>query len=739
MVIRRKKIKLLIDRALANNFWRQIGILAMLLFALLVLSYVFVILSGSNWKGFCIEKNLNPWLLPIYLLIDTNALNTLYVGCNGHGWMLFASCIIYLIGLFIFNGMIIGIITNAIEIRVEKHNDGLLHYLQSGHYIIMGYDDMVPSIINDVFRKPDNHNADILIMTSVDAKTIRERLRKSVARNQMERIFISYGQRTSKEYYKEIRLEHSKEIFIVGKRDHSAHDAMNVECAENVFAYLKENKSLDGPKRITCVFEDIDTYAAFKTTEIFQKQLKDLDVEFMPYNFYTGWAKQVFVTRSYREKMNVEKTIPYPTMYGDGIGLESDKFVHLVFVGTSNFSVAFAMEAAHLLHFPNFERDNSLRTRITFIDINADEELKLFSTRNRHFFEVQPYFFQDTTAEELSIKKYLNITPSYSIISPLDIKRKRMTEMLSYEMEHSGFLDVEFEFVKGDVFSSSVQKLIKEWATDKQQYLSLFLAMAEQRKNFIIAMNMPDEVYDKGVNIFIRQNRADDFVTNLRESDDKNEDNTDKRIVYSYVEDDCLKETKCKGRYAHIYPFGMEDLAYFSDTQSLQRAKLINYLYCESENYRFPDILVLNSIPEEELWKKADRHWKEISVANKWSNLYVAYGITCKLDLLRNMRELDKNDHSWDLSELSYDEIDCLAKVEHNRWNVEKLLMGYRKAHRNEDRYEYPAFADSFKDNKKKLYIHSDIRPFDNLDDIRQMDYEIVKYIPWILKMTSDE
>ena len=723
MTQKRSRLKLFIDRALANNFCQQMGILAVLLVQALILSYIFLALSGSDWRTFCTAKDLSPWLLPIYLLIDTNALNTLYIGGNVHGWMLFACSITYIIGLFIFNGMIIGIITNAIEHRVEYHRDGLLHYLKSGHYVIMGYDDMVPSIINDIFMAEKNKDADILILTSVNANIIRERLRKSVARNQMEHIFINYGQRTSKEDFKDICLEHSKEIFIVGKRDLSAHDAMNVECTENVFAYLKENKSPDGPKRITCVFEDLDTYAAFKTTEIFQKHLKELNIEFMPYNFYTGWAKQVFVTKSYREKMSVEQTLPYPTVYGDGIGPESDKYVHLVFVGTSNFSVAFAMEAAHMLHFPNFERDNTKRTRITFIDLNADEELKLFSTRNRHFFEVQPYYYLDTTTEISAEQKTESV---------------QMTDLLSKDyLAQTDFLDVEFEFIKGDVFSRTVQQLIKEWATDGQQHLSLFFAMTEQRKNFVIGMNMPDEVYDNGINIFIRQDKADDFVTSLREADDKNDDGTDKIISYSHVEDGRLVKTSRKGRYAHIYPFGMADMAYFSDVQSLKRAKLINYLYMNSDNNRFPDKLILNDIPAEQIWQRADALWKTISVADKWSNLYSAYSISCKLDLLRTMRGLGKDNHSRDLSPLSYEEENHLAKVEHNRWNVEKLLMGFRKARKNEDRHKYPPFSDDFKVNKKKLYIHSDIRPFKNLDDIRQMDYEIVKYIPWILQMTS--
>ena len=722
MTRQRNRLKLIIDRALANSFWRQIGILAILFVVLLVLSYSFVILSGSNWKEFCADKKLNSWLLPIYLLIDTNALNNLYIGSNSHGWMLFASCIIYLIGLFIFNGMIIGIITNAIENRVKKHNNGLLHYLRSGHYIIMGYDDMVPSIINDIFRNPGNAEANILLLTSVDANTIRERLRKSVAKDKMDQIFINYGQRTSKEYYKEIRLENSKEVFIVGKRDHSAHDAVNVECAENVFAYLRENKSPIGPRRITCVFEDLDTYAAFKTTEIFQGLTKDLNIEFLPYNFYTGWARQVFIARSYREKMNSETAIPYPSVYGEGLTSESDKFVHLVFVGTSNFSVAFAMEAAHLLHFPNFEKDNSLKTRITFIDQNADDELQLFSTRNRHFFEVQPYYYQD-------ISEIYNPYAKYT----------RKKNLLSKAIGQHDFLDVEFEFIKGDVFSPNVQKLIRKWSVDKKQCLSLFFAMSDQRKNFIIGMNMPDEVYDNGINVFIRQNRADDFVTSLRRADAEDDNGNIKKINYHYAENEHLKEKEREGRYAHIYPFGMEDMAYFSDELALRQAKLINYLYWTSENNRFKDTLILNGFSTETLWREAERYWSECKVAEKWSNLYAAYSITCKLDTLRVMRNLKANDHSKDLQTLSYKEEEELAAVEHNRWNVEKLLMGYRKARPEEDKYLHPAFASDFKSNKKELYIHHDIRPFKDLDDIQQMDYEIVKYIPWILMMTFNK
>ena len=516
-----------------------------------------------------------------------------------------------------------------------------------------------------------------------------------------------------KDNYKDIHLEASKEVYIVGYRNLSAHDAINVECLDSMAAYFKKGNFQQKPKRIICVFEDLDTYAAFKTTEIF-RNFGELGIDLIPYNFYAGWAMQVFVRRYYLEKNNPNEKHYYPTVYRNGITPEDEKFVHLVFVGTSNFSVAFAMEAANLLHFPNFEANNSLRTRITFIEKNADEEMKIFTTRNRHFFEIQPYYYRD-------------MSEGYRC-------NELKENLLLASLKQQGFLDVEFEFIKGDVYSSDVQRLIKEWATDhnEKQYLSVFLAMADQRNNFIMGMNMPDEVYDNAVPVFIRQDRADDFVTNLRD-EDKGE------IDYYSMVDERLKKTKREGRYANIYPFGMDDMAYCSDERVVKRAKLINYLYCNSSNNRFPSTLTLNARSNEILWKEVEIEWKKLKVAEKWSNLYAAYSIPCKMDSLRAMRGLDKNDTSKDLSPILYDEQEHIAAVEHNRWNVEKLLMGYRKARPNEDRYDYPAQFDSFKKNKKQLFIHSDIRPFDDLDEIRQMDYEIVKYIPWILKMTSNE
>lgn len=671
-----RKRRLWFDRLLSESLWKQFAILAAVLFVLFWLSWFFLHISGCDWQDFA-TGNIPEWLLPLYLLIDTNAFNNLYIK-GVHGWALFFSTITYVIGLFIFNGAIIAIITNAIGQRVSNHREGYLHYLKSGHYIIMGYDDMVPSIVTHIFEK--DKEAYVLILSATESPVICEKLKRVFNEKQLKHIIINYGHRVSIDYYKDIHLESAEEVYIVGLRSLPAHDAINVECVKSICHYLDTPSVTVRPARIVCVFKDLDTYAAFKTSDIFSDEMRHLEIEFIPYNFYTGWAKQVFVKRCYSGGR-------YPAVYGKGIKPDDEKHVHLVFVGTTNFAVAFAMEAAHLLHFPNFIKHPSQKTLITFIDLNANKEKEEFVTRNRHLFE--------------------------ALGAP------------------SGFLDIEFEFIEGNVFSESIQDNIRRWAKDNTQSLSIFLAMADQRENFVMGMNMPDEVYEHEVPIFIRQDKSDNLVTNLRNADNK-------LLQYAWVDDNGeLKKENRKARYANIYPFGMNDSAYCADDRALTQAKLINYLYATADydRHKFKGALVLETMSRNQIIAEADKCWQKLSVALKWSNLYSAYALETKAATLRAMRGLDIDDTSHDLDTLSDEEVEVIAEVEHNRWNVEKLLMGYRRSRPDEDCRQHPEFASDLAKNKK-LFIHHDILPFDQLGDIQELDREFTRYIPWILRQS---
>lgn len=664
--------------------------------------------------------------LPFYILVDNNAFTDFYtsditadgavescrqeeqsrnvqqVASSTHhprGMTIFWACLLYLFGTILIGGLLISIFTNIIERRVERYRSGNIYYCRSGHYVVLGYDDMVPSLVTHLLQQsPKSY---VFILSALPATDVRERLSHTLSNKQLDHILVNHAYRTQPQAYRDLHLESARAVFIVGYRFGQTHDAVNIACIDHICDYLqglRDGKHAGGPQRITCIFEDSDTYAAFKTTDLFRR-VRDLHIDFMPYNYFTEWARRVLVERSY---LAGEATTQYPAVYTQQCLTPTDgRYVHLVFVGITNFATTLAMEAAHMLHFPNFNHNQQLRTRITFIDLSADHEKDVFVTRNRHFFEVQPCRYRD-----------LMQSSATSAAEP-----------------PQGFLDVDFEFIKGDIFSQPVQQLLSHWADDTTgRSLSIFLAMTDQHANFAMGMNMPDSVYRNGIPVFIRQDHTHNFVTNLRGAYD------DAQAVHYAVNDEGgLQTDRQYRRYAALYPFGMNESCYVDNEQYLWWAVLINYLY--DKEFNVNDTLT----PAQQADAKAG--WNKKPVAEQWSNLYAAYTLRVKLDILRAMRGYDIDDDSHDTEPISDQEIDELARVEHNRWNVEKLLMGYRRPSDSENPYRHPLLNDAVPDgeamkkqNKENFFIHHDIRPYDELSQSsKDKDIKFLRYLPWIL------
>ena len=78
------------------------------------------------------------------------------------------------------------------------------------------------------------------------------------------------------------------------------------------------------------------------------------------------------------------------------------------------------------------------------------------------------------------------------------------------------------------------------------------------------------------------------------------------------------------------------------------------------------------------------------------------------------MRSMGFNEDDWEkFYDLSQEEIEILAQVEHNRWNVEELILGWRPCNDQEQR-EVEADI-KMKEVLKKGKIHYDIRAYADL------------------------
>ena len=686
--------RLKFDRIFSESVWQQILVLIVIFLVALVIGWI---VCSQLTFGEDAQK-LTFWEWALYILIDGNALNTLYMDDfpeGGQRWVMLFVTLGSLLGIILFGGMLISIFTNMLERRIENYRSGKKTYLVSGHTVVLGYDEIVPSIIRQVCE--GNQQMYVLLQSSLPSEELREKLRVSIAQEFEERIIIRNGHRTSLQDLQELRLAQACSIYVVGDRTAGNHDAMNIECLDKIAELLKQAGS-EHPDTVTAVFEDAETYAAMQVTDLFDN-LRQVGVEFVPFNFYVDWAKQMFVDCNYTDN---GVTHNYPHLDRDGIAPDDHRHVHLVIVGASTFGMTLAIEAAKMLHFPNFDGKNH-KTEITFIDLNADQERFLFLSRYRHFFEVESYRYEG-----------------------------ELIPATKFSGDDADFLDVEFGFVKGDIYSPEIQKLITQWATDGDQLLSIVLAMTDARLNMSAAMSLPDEVYESCVPVFVRQNTSSTFLSKLQATSAAHQ--YEKKTIGP---DGQVVSSQPVSRYANIYPFGMTDIVFDVQKRTRLMGECINYLYhlyFNTTKVSDDGLEGMMKYDRQQVLQEAHALWKTCKESDQWSSLYGAYNIPFRV---RTFEAMGIND----LMHLDADLVERMGIVEHNRWTVEKLLMGFRKPLPNEDSYNLKADASTVKDfkknNNKHHFIHSDIRPFNQLDSIQEIDKEIVRFIPWFLKMTD--
>lgn len=634
-----------------NSIWKRV----------LFLVGIFVVAQIIGWI-ICSQltfgesaQRMTFWEWAFYIFIDGNALNTLYMDDfpnGGRNWVMIFATLGSLFGVIVFSGMLISVFTNILERRVESYRMGINTYLKSNHTIILGYDEIVPSIIKKICN--NNKEMYVLLQSSLPSEFIREKIEVSIAQEYLDRVIIKNGHRTSKKDLEELHIKDSTEVFVVGDRRKTNHDTMNIECLDIITEIIKGG----GPKphTVTAVFEDANTYAAMTVTDMF-KESRDCGVEFVPYNFYVDWAKQMFVDCKYTDYKadNKEKEFYYEKLDRKGIAINDERHVHLVIIGASTFGVTLAVEAAKMLHFPNFDGKNN-KSEITIIDKNADTVRFPFVSRYRHFFEVQSYCYGD---ELISATKFSG--------------------------DDAEFLDIEFQFIKGDIYTPEIQSMLLQWANDSKQLLSIVIPMNDSRENLSIAMSLPDELYHSDIPIFVRQDSSGKFINELKYS-----------------------------RFSNLYPFGMTDIAFDVQRDMQTQAELINYYHKKKTN----------NTEQEILKEKKHDYWKELEASGQWSSIYSAYAIPFRL---RSLVASGQGD--IDTEEMDEKLLERYCITEHNRWNVEKLLMGYRKPMPEEDAY-YAALdqREIIKGIKQKEYIHCHIRPHNQLwDETKENDKIIVR------------
>ena len=660
------------------------------------------------------------------------------------------SGLIAISGIILLNGVLISTLTSWFERRKEQWTNGDIRYKKrsfrafrnSKEYVgnkiavVIGAGENAPTIIKNLLDGKGETKKGrpyyVVLLTNGKVKDVRDRIASYLNEEDSERLVIYNGQLDSVEEVNHIPIELATEIYVLGEEngigDDSAsyHDTQNMKCVHNIASYLAQNQI---QRRIICrvQFEYQTTYSVFQFSDL-PDNIKE-HLVFIPFNRYENWAQAVFVDSEYSEKSkadNEQRIIKYTPLDGSGISVDSDKNVHLIVVGMTKMGIAVAIQAAQIAHYPNFkiDGDNPNRTKITFIDPDAENEMNFFMGRYQNLFNLARHWYLDLSKRDYSLDT--------KWVDPL------LDQSSEYKYLGPNFLDIEWEFIKGSVEQPGVMEYLRRSADnayspnneescmtkDDNGKSLLTIAVCNKYSNEAIAegIYMPSIVYDKAQQILVYQRESSEILYNL------------------YFKEGKEQELSCNKRYSKLRPFGMLNADFTIDKNTYYRAMLCNYVYCcdsfgkISKDQNLNDIIdhikqeIRNCIFAKNttnLNNQAEESWDKLSIFNKWSNKYLSNSFKTKLRSIGYT--CDKYLCGKNLIEQKMESCKkSMAECEHNRWNTQQLLMGLRAYTENENN-EYLTILNSegagtakgFKKSKQngKEKAHLDIRSYSRLEE----------------------
>jgi len=569
-------------------------------------------------------------------------------------WQVF----LVIIGTFLFSGITLTYVVNLVRNRLEAYQNGSVRYRFEDHLLFLGGSEMILPMIKELYKNPEFRRKHIVVLSDDETKKIRIRIHNSLSEKERKilKITVLRGVRDDKDSLKSIFLSQAARIYIIGDNPFSAdHDSKNMACwniAKELCAQRKD---------VPCLL----MFSRASSTYLFKqkKAIEDPCLDTTLVNRLESVAQRVLVH-------NGPEANSYPALDRQGIAKNDDRTVHVVLYGLTEVTYAMATVSAQLCHFPNYLNSDlngidSRRTKITIIAPEMTTNLASF---------IQP------------LRPLLNISKSTLINQTGSTHLDRN--------EGDSFIDVEWEFVNGNIADDWVRDLLLEYYKDNvaegKTYLTLMMCQLEADKNIDSALYLPNPFHD------IRMKDGEvDF------------ENTIPILVYQPESEEMVKTANDQvPMFKNIFSFGSVKESYDpSIRQRIKEGKRINYIYHTKGRY--------DTMPAE---KELDMLWKELSYSKQLSNIYSAMHIGCKLRSIGGQA-------------LTEDDIKIMSAVEHNRWNLEQLLAGYEALPKETSMARLAKKEKGEKtESLEPKHQHDCIVPYNDLpDSIKEYDRIIVK------------
>lgn len=626
-----------------------------------------------------------------------------------------------LIGYLIFSGFTVSMFVNMVGSKQRRIEQGEEHYNNlKNHYIVIGSGDLLEPVVKNIDSDPSAaNNSSIVILSSESIPELRKRLSARLPEKCMNRLLFIHGDRTNEEDLRQLCVDSCKMIHLLGDFDTVDQDDRNMASLGKINAILRLNhkrseRKQGGESENNATETNFDTLKdalekkpevkdnarrkkckiyleRYHTFTLFQGLIKDSKLDQLtlePLCFYKHWAEIVLGIRKSRTG------IMYPCFDGSGIQeKDSESFVHLVIIGMSRMGMTLATEAAMHMHFPNKKR-----TRITMIDVHAYREMCSFVNLHQNVFSNAHYTFM-------------------SCHDALDASKTVAGEVVPKVMStKNAWLDVEFHFVEGNAESKSVRDLLVKHSQEKGVKLVIAVCLPDDRHSLSLALSLPDEILRQSARCIIDQ----DDKSGKRISTESRHPIV---LVQQKRGDGLMTLLRSQSGFKNVYPFGMVDESIGSEADCDRQAKYQHLTYCEEQviwtsaklNRKFTNPVDL---------KKADEDW---NIQPEWcviSNRYAvashelkkrSFGecITCWKKVFSIVSA--DGDSLADL-----DALEPVARTEHYRWCMEKLMVGYQNM-TDVDRAALDQLGVGEKEWRtresalKKNFIHPAIMPWEKL------------------------
>lgn len=599
------------------------------------------------------------------------------------------------LGVLLLNGLLVSVLVGLFDSKREKWRTGTARYSKylrkKSLYVIIGGGEIDVQIVRSIFDKVvESPNRSIfkreisypyiLIQTSSNVEDLRANIYSQLNNDSERRHVVIYaGSRTSSNDIAELDLSRAKLLYIFGEikleeSQESMHDAYNMRCLELVADYLRNNpRPTDDKLRTYLMFEHQTTFSIYQFSEISESVKANLD--FRPINFYELWAQRVLINPGITadEVANAK----YKPLEGEGINKDSDDFVHLVIFGMSRMGIALAIEAAHLAHYPNFVT-KKIRTRITFIDANMEQERNFFMSRFRGMFELARHRY--VVASPSAVNIYSNeecgewVNPTNDMSS--DGRRK-------YAHLGDDFIDIEWEFIDGTIENPVICKYLEDAAKKPNAKLTVAMCHADLNQAVAAAIYLPSTIYDSErlLQVLVYQRYDDALFSQLSHKKYSTPFNH-KIVSFGEISKTCSidwleRRYEMADQIDKIYKYidsGEDVLVDVVLTGVRDWTTKYNQMLCEVKS----NVDKCKEVDCEATYNEFNNHKEFIygksQAAKLWSNIYNANSIWTKLRCANiktcnhTIAEIDINDENiW-----------LIANVEHNRWNVEQLMMTYQ-------------------------------------------------------------